>query len=173
MSRAHRQSEAADSPETAALRDYAARMIAPRLDRMLAQAKDVERGEEAEPIHQMRVWSRRTRAALDMFHPCFPGKAYAALQCEVKAVTGALGEARDLDVMIDSLQKRADALPPAERAGLESFLDRLRDRRKKAQKAVRKAVRHLEHADPAGQFEKMTGLHSQNLSDAGTHGTHG
>jgi CHAD domain-containing protein len=135
---------------------YAADVIAERLDKMLSHVEGVKESVETEPVHQMRVWSRRSRAALDIFHLCFPGKAFAEIEREVKSVTGALGQARDLDVMIETLSKRAEALPPAQRGGVDSFVDHLRQERKTAQRAVEKAVTRLEKRDLVLRFRKLT-----------------
>src|SRR5687767_1969196 len=98
--------------DASALCEYAVELLTMRLDKMLAQAEGVRESKEIEPIHQMRVWSRRSRAALEVFRPCFDGKEYATIVAEVKKVTRTLGAARDLDVMIDTLTRREEDLPP-------------------------------------------------------------
>src|SRR5579862_1978706 len=103
--------------DPADLCDFAARVLSQRLSRMFAHAEGARLGENARHIHQMRVWSRRSRAAHDLFSACFPGKEYQALGREIKAVTDALGGARDLDVMIEALQQRRQNLPTGECGG--------------------------------------------------------
>ena len=46
----------------------------------------------------MRVATRRLRAALEVFEPCFPAGQFADALAEVKAIADALGERRDRDV---------------------------------------------------------------------------
>ena len=133
---------------------YAAQMIKTRMERMLAEAKQAKRGRRTEAIHQMRVWSRRSRAALEMFAPCFSGRHYAAVALAVHDVTGALGAARDLDVMILTLRDRANALPDAERAGLFAFVKVLEARREAAQEPVSFAVKKLKRQN-AAQFAAL------------------
>jgi CHAD domain-containing protein len=142
-------------PETPTLYDYAAELLTARLERMLAQAAGVRAGKEIEPIHQMRVWSRRSRAALDVFRPCFEGKAFQAIEAEVKKVTRALGAARDLDVMIESLARREAELPPEQQAGIESFIATLRRERRGSQGAVKKAMMSLEAFDLRARFTTL------------------
>lgn len=137
------------------LDEYAKLVITPRLARMLSHAEGVRKGEDIEPVHQMRVWSRRSRAALEVFRDIFPGKDYAELEREVKMVTDALGEARDLDVMVDGLSKRAEGLPEAQRGGIESFRDRLQTRRKGLQDDVDKALDRLETRKLADHFDTI------------------
>jgi CHAD domain-containing protein len=161
--------------------DYGEGIIVERLDKLLSHVEGVRQGEDIEAIHQMRVWSRRSRAALDIFHACFPGKAFARLEREVKQVTRALGAARDLDVMIEGLTKRAEALPPKQRPGLESFIERLRRQRQKQQKPATKAVTRLELHAPVRRFlaladqaserrEKANGGDAQAQSSGDPHG---
>ncbi len=130
--------------------DYGTGMLEQRLKKLLAHAQGAQSGGDTNAIHQMRVWSRRTRAALDVFEDCFTGHAGDTLACmkrEVKNVTRALGEARDLDVMIETLRVRAESLPPEQRAGVESFAARLHAQRDERQQAVTGAVKRLESSD--------------------------
>ncbi|HZP80725.1 MAG TPA: CHAD domain-containing protein [Chthonomonadaceae bacterium] len=151
---------AAETVPPTRLQDYATEIITARLGRMLSHIEGVRRSEEIEPVHQMRVWSRRSRAALEVFRCCFEGKDYDELEREVKAVTDALSEARDLDVMMDTLHQRAEALPPEQRGGVESFIARLRRRRERSQKPVLKALDRLESRDLAGHFADLVAAHT-------------
>lgn len=137
------------------LSDYANKMISERLTRMLAHLDGVRQGKDIEPVHQMRVWSRRSRAALDVFRNCYPSKAFARLEREVKSVTRALGAARDLDVMISTLKAREEALPPEQRGGLDSFVAHLQEQRQSRQKEVHKALDQLEKFDILTRFASL------------------
>lgn len=147
----------AESSSARAIRAYGAGVIAERLEQMLAQMEGVLERDGTEPVHQMRVWSRRSRAALDVFAACFPGKPYADLELDVKTVTGALGEARDVDVSIVKLEKLAAGLPAAERAGVEAFIAELVRRRSVCQREVAKVVRRLKRRDLLGRFGVLAG----------------
>lgn len=131
--------------------DYGVGVLAERLDKMLAHTEGAAGGRETRPIHQMRVWSRRSRAALDVFSACFEdggaATAYADMVQEVKTVTRALGAARDLDVMLETLQSRMESLPSEQRGGVESFMDYLHAQRADRQQAVTTSVKHLEKRD--------------------------
>ena len=141
---------------------YASGLIEERLHKMLAQVDGVLAQSGVEPVHQMRVWSRRTRAALEIFAARFPGKEFVALEREVKAAADALGEARDLDVMIETLSQRAEELPHAQRPGLESFVLELQATRASRQLAVTKAIKRLERQDLAPRFARLSAEHSPN-----------
>jgi CHAD domain-containing protein len=138
--------------EVTPLCQYAAKVLAQRLDRLFAHAEGARQGENPRHIHQMRVWSRRVRAAHDLFGLCFPGKEYQMLGREIKAVTDALGAARDLDVMIETLQQRGETLLPAERAGVTAFVEHLKAQRNSRQHDVERAVRRLERRHVQQRF---------------------
>ncbi|MCS6775187.1 MAG: CHAD domain-containing protein [Chloroherpetonaceae bacterium] len=147
--------EAAADASPFALRAYAIALIEERLRRMVAQIPGVRSGRDIEAIHQMRVWSRRSRAALEVFRPCFEGKAFAAIEKQVRRVTRALGAARDLDVMIATLQKRESAFPPEQQAGIDAFIAALRRQRTRRQKDVEAAMRALERFDVLTRFAEI------------------
>ena len=63
----------------------------------------------------MRVATRRLRAALEIFEPCFPPKELSAALAQVKAIADALGERRDRDVAIAALEELAAGMPAPDR----------------------------------------------------------
>ena len=58
---------------------------------------------DIEGVHDMRVATRRLRAALEVFGPCLHRKRGARALREVKALAAALGERRDRDVQLELL----------------------------------------------------------------------
>ena len=144
--------------DSAAVCAYAAQTVTPRLTRMLSESKAAKRGKTTEPIHQMRVWSRRSRAALEIFRPCFSGRKFAKLAQAVHAVTGALGTARDMDVMIAAIRQQTDALPPEQRPELRAFVERLQSQRKAVQPFVAKSVRELKKRQVKRTAKNLTEL---------------
>src|SRR5947209_1819290 len=105
------EGDAGQPAEPPQLCEYAAAVTAERIEKMLSYADEVRKADDPEAVHQMRVWSRRSRAALEIFRVCFSGRAFAEVEREVKVATDALSEARDLDVMIENLEARAAKLP--------------------------------------------------------------
>ena len=70
------------------------------------------RGDDPEYVHQMRVATRRLRAALRMFRPVLPAGFAEQLVPPMRELMRALGQARDLDVlMAEIVAPVADALP--------------------------------------------------------------
>ena len=88
--------------------------------------------EDIEPLHDMRVASRRLRAALEMFGPCFPRKRYQRALKRVKGIADALGERRDADVSIAILAGFLEQAPAADRRRLEILLAKLREEQAQA-----------------------------------------
>jgi CHAD domain-containing protein len=105
----------------------AARVVSMRADELLEHSDGVLNTREIERLHDMRVASRRLRAAMEVFEPCFPRKRFRAALKEVKAVADALGERRDRDVSIATLVKFGEKLTAADRHGVLVIIDRLRD----------------------------------------------
>ena len=58
-------------------------------------------GTNPEGAHQMRVATRRLRSCLGLFDRAIPRSRYAAIDAELRWLTGELGPARDWDVLID------------------------------------------------------------------------
>jgi CHAD domain-containing protein len=66
-------------------------------------------GEDAEELHDMRVATRRMRAAMSIFKTALPPR-FETLREELKWIAAALGEVRDLDVQLEWLAaQREDA----------------------------------------------------------------
>lgn len=136
---------------TVTLAEYGADVIAERIAGMVKHADGV-RARDVEALHDMRVASRRLRAALAIFEPVFTDPAFPDLQREVKGITRALGEARDLDVMGLRLESLAAALPPGEDAGVRDLATQTGARRATRQAGVDAALDRLAACDLAGLF---------------------
>src|SRR4051794_41870542 len=80
----------------------------------------------------MRVASRRLRAALEIFEPCFPRKRYRKALRRVKALGDALGERRDLDVQIELLEGLTREVGRDDRKALAALISGLRAQRRRA-----------------------------------------
>ena len=79
---------------------------------------------------------RRLRAALEIFEPCFPEKAYGQALTEVKRLADALGERRDRDVAIAALRNFNDQMAAPDRRGIGSLIEQLRGEQEKANEGL-------------------------------------
>ena len=80
-------------------------------------------GEDPEELHDMRVATRRMRAAMKVFEGALPERA-KWLREELRWLAGALGDVRDLDVQIEGLGARRNG-DAAEAEGLGSSLNKI------------------------------------------------
>ena len=112
--------------------EAAAKIVSTRAGELNEHARGVLDTADIERVHDMRVATRRLRAALEIFEPCFPGKPYRQALREVKRVADGLGERRDRDVAIAALSAFNDQMPVPDRRGVESLIGRLRDEQTEA-----------------------------------------
>jgi CHAD domain-containing protein len=106
--------------------EAAARVIEVRCQELVDHSAGVLDTSDVERVHDMRVASRRLRAALEVFRPCFPPKHAKAVLADVKGLADALGERRDADVAIAMLDSFAAAMPHPDRPGITSLADEFR-----------------------------------------------
>ena len=106
--------------------EVAARVLEVRCEEVLDNAANVLDVTRIEGVHDMRVATRRLRAAIEVFWPCFPPKLCKQVLAEVKAIADALGERRDRDVAIEFLGTFAEAMPHPDRPGISSLIGELR-----------------------------------------------
>lgn len=96
-------------------------------------------GEDIEDVHDMRVATRRMRSALRLLEPYYKSKPIRTFRAQLSKVADALGDVRDLDVLIHDLEKysakqevsltAAIALLDGARAEARHSLNRTLDRR--------------------------------------------
>jgi CHAD domain-containing protein len=106
--------------------EAAAKIVSVRGAELDEQAQGVLDTGDIERVHDMRVATRRLRAALEIFEPCFPENAYGQALTEVKRLADALGERRDRDVAIAALHGFNDGMAAPDRRGIASLIEQLR-----------------------------------------------
>lgn len=85
------------------------------LEQIIANQAGARKNEDAEYVHQMRVGTRRLRAAAQLFRPCLPEEFQSELNSTLADLADCLGEVRDLDVLQSSLLKPALEAHPKDR----------------------------------------------------------
>jgi CHAD domain-containing protein len=116
--------------------DAAAKIVSVRGAELAEQAQGVLDTGDIERVHDMRVATRRLRAALEIFEPCFPAKPYGEALAEVKRLADALGERRDRDVAIAALHNFNDQMAAPDRRGVTSLIERLRGEQEEANREL-------------------------------------
>lgn len=97
-------------------------VIKDRLEDVLANEAGTREGADEEPLHDMRVASRRLRAALEAFRECFPRPAYRPVRAMAAQLTRDLGTVRDLDVLLAELRRQAGRATHEEQPGVRSLI---------------------------------------------------
>jgi CHAD domain-containing protein len=110
----------------------AARVVAVRAAEVFEHSLAVLDLDDIEPVHDMRVATRRLRTALEIFEPCFPRKRFRNVLGQVKELADALGERRDRDVAIESLEGFVAGAARADRKRLAALIEELRDEQRTA-----------------------------------------
>lgn len=124
---------------------FGAEALRQRLPALNAQLAGVRLAEDIEAVHQMRVATRRLRAAFALFAHCLPNKRGEEWQREIKRITQALGAARDTDVQFEWLRKfLSKTTDPALQPGINRLLLRLYQQRQRLQIKVVQALDRLE-----------------------------
>ena len=125
----------------------AARIVRMRTQELFDHAENVLDTSDIERVHDMRVASRRLRAVLEIFAPCFPRAPFKSVLTDVKALADALGERRDPDVHIAAMEQFAAVAAAAQRAGLQHLIGLQQARQAEGNEALAAALEHAERSD--------------------------
>ncbi|HMK92986.1 MAG TPA: CHAD domain-containing protein, partial [Thermoleophilia bacterium] len=105
-------------------------------ERMLDNEAGTREGDDIEHLHDMRVATRRMRAALRVFGPYLDAKVMKPVERGLKRTGRTLGAVRDLDVFHEKTQRYLDALPDDRKDELEPLLDVWKARREHAREQM-------------------------------------
>jgi inorganic triphosphatase YgiF len=139
------RAETADFSRNATTGDVLAALIRASLRQIEGNADGIVHDDDPEWIHQMRIGTRRLRACLSLLRNLAASEDLIRLIAEVKWLAGALGPARDLDVLaletLPAIRSGArNAGDTATAAALRSFAVKVGKLRKAARDAARTAV---------------------------------
>jgi CHAD domain-containing protein len=95
----------------------------------------------------MRVATRRLRAMLEIFAPCFPKAVLRPVLADVKALADALGERRDPDVQLAALATFEHAVLPDDAPGVAEVVARERERQTAGNVTLAEALREARESD--------------------------
>ncbi len=136
-------------------RQAAARIVRVRADELFAHGAGVLDTRDIERVHDMRVASRRLRAVLEIFAPCFPRAEFKGVLRDVKQLADALGERRDPDVHIAALQAFSKALAAPNKPGVARLVEEQRARQTRGNETLAAA---LERVRERGLHERLLAL---------------
>lgn len=90
---------------------------------MLLHEQGTLTGEDIEELHDMRVATRRMRAAVEVFESAFHKKALKTHLKGLRATGRALGKVRDLDVFMEKAGHYQAELEPEKQTGLDPLME--------------------------------------------------
>jgi len=128
-------------------REAAADAVEVRAEELFSFAEGVLETGDVERVHDMRVASRRLRAVLEVFAPCFPKKELRRTLREVKALADDLGERRDPDVAIAALERVGAGLAAPDRPGLDGLIAELSERQQSGNTLLARRLERVEEID--------------------------
>ena len=132
--------------------------------RMLYNEPGTRLGQDIEALHDMRVATRRMRAAFRVFAPHYEPKLVTRSQKGLKRTGRALGPVRDLDVFRAKIRDYLSALPQSQQHDLDRFLAVLethRDSARERMNAYLDSGKYARFKDRFGQFVETEGLGSR------------
>ena len=136
-------------------REAAASAVAVRAEEVFEFEEGVLDTSDIERVHDMRVATRRLRAVMEIFAPCFPKAEHRRALKEVKALADALGTRRDPDVAIEELEQIAEGLSASDRPGIQSLVGELRKDQDEGNATLQPALAEVERN---GLRERLLGL---------------
>jgi CHAD domain-containing protein len=89
---------------------------------MLSNEEGTRLGADIEALHDMRVATRRMRAAFEVFGDAFHARALKPHLKGLRVTGRALGHVRDLDVFMEKAQAYLETQPEEQRGGLDPLL---------------------------------------------------
>jgi len=137
--------------------------------RMLHNEPGTRLGQDPEALHDMRVATRRMRAAFRIFGSYYD-KSVASYEKGLKQTGGMLGTVRDLDVFRQKILDYAKTLPDVQRGSLDPLLAVLETRREAARREMLDYLDGKKYArfkERFGEFVETEGLGSLPLVQEG------
>lgn len=138
------------------------------LARMLHFEAGTRSGQDPEDLHKMRVATRRMRAAWRVFDGAYRPKVQRRYVKELRSIARVLGDVRDIDVLLEDLERYLVDLPAPGREAVEPLRAAWRRQREVARKQMlqkldSKSYRefvddYLDFTESPGAAEIMTPL---------------
>ena len=115
-----------------------------RAKKFLRWHNKVSKSQDVEAVHDMRVASRRLRAAMDAYEAACKQKPFKKANRSVKKAADLLGAARDTDVMMQHINEQLERASSEEKAGMQWFTNRLSAHRDKQQQELATFLRNFD-----------------------------
>jgi len=135
--------------------EAARRVVGVRARELWEHSANVLDMTDIERVHDMRVATRRLRAALEVFAAAFPPEQHKPVLRDVKRLADALGERRDPDVHLEEFTKLRAAMAPADQPGVEMLLADLREEQARGNEHLAAALQEAREHDLEGRLNEL------------------
>lgn len=133
-------------------RSAACKTLWTRFEELMSFRAAALAGIDPEGVHDMRVASRRLRAAIELYRDVFPTRGLKPLLREVKQIADTLGSVRDLDVMLQNVRNDLGGRPSGERLVLRDMIAEMEAERILARSILHDVLNDLDGNDFARRF---------------------
>jgi len=130
-------------PDAATMLERSRGVFFARWEELLRLKRVVVTTSDPEDIHDLRVASRRFRAALELFYPFAPKSSKAKLRKSVRSLTRILGGLRNIDEALLFFQARVSSSEP----GDSRICRILSEQRSRELRRIIKAIKAFDHHD--------------------------
>jgi CHAD domain-containing protein len=144
-----------DLDPAAPFAEAARRIVAVRGTEVFEHSEGVLDTSDIERVHDMRVATRRLRAALEVFSESFAADELKPVLRDVKRLADALGERRDPDVHIEEFSKLRANVAAADQPGVDLLIESLRDEQATGNERLAAALEEMRSSDLQGRLEAL------------------
>jgi CHAD domain-containing protein len=138
--------------------DAARRVVEVRARELFGHAEGVLDTTDIDRVHDMRVATRRLRAALEVFATAFDADELRPVLRDVKRLADALGERRDPDVHLEEFGALRERLPAPDHAGVDLLLDELRAEQAQGNEQLAAALAKARESELEGRLAALASL---------------
>jgi CHAD domain-containing protein len=148
-------------PDSMTILERSRGVLFARWEELLRFRRKVLKTSDPDDIHDLRVASRRFRAALELMHPLVTKTSKTELRKNVRKLTRILGGLRNIDEAQLFFQQRA----PAIFSGGSSLIRSLEELRCREKKQIGRELKTFDHRGHDHQVREMVaGLNQENIS---------
>ncbi len=126
---------------------------------MMSHKTGAIEGADIEFVHDMRVASRRLRAAMDNFADCFQKEPFKKHYKQIRTITRTMGTVRDLDVLIARFQNESQTLTETEQVDIQGLIEHLQQQRNEARQPMLALFTELDASDFEIEFLTFFKVH--------------
>lgn len=145
-------------PDTATILERSRGVLFVQWEELLRSRRTVLKSSNPDDIHDLRVASRRFRAALELFYPFAPKGSRTELKKDVRKLTRLLDALRNIDEALIFFTARTGRLDNS------AICQALAEQRSREYKRVHKALTHFDHCTLDRLVREMVAVLNEDLT---------